>query len=123
LFAAYSFATNVDVTTLTVQSENGVLFNINGGFTAASNGFSAIPSAGTASTQPATWTSGNIVQTALTAGHWYYSLTLTITASATTSTTYTVTVSWNTGSELTKSVCRCLKSHRQTYHAGFASAH
>ena len=98
LFAAYSFATNVAVSTSTVQAENGVLFNVNGGFTAASNGFSTVLSAGTASAQPATWASGGLVQTALTAGHWYYSLTLTINTSASISTTYTVTVSWNTGS-------------------------
>ena len=97
LFAAYSFATNVNVTTSTVQDENGVLFNVSGGFTAVSNGFSVVQSTATASTQPATWTQNTIVQTALTAGHWYYSLTLTIAAAATPSTTYTVTVSWNTG--------------------------
>ena len=101
LFAAYSFASSVNVTTATVQSENGVLFNVNGGFTAVSNGFSVVQSTASASTQPATWTPSGIIQTALAAGHWYYSLTLTIAAAATASTTYTVTVSWNTGTGYT----------------------
>jgi hypothetical protein len=98
LRAGYSFAANVTVTSSTIQSENGVVFNVNGGFTAASNGFSVVQSTASASTQPATWSSGGTVQTALTAGHWYYSLNLTIAAAASPSTTYTVTVSWNTGS-------------------------
>ena len=101
LFAVYSFAANVAVTTSTIQSENGVLFNVIGGFTAASNGFTVVQSAGSASTQPATWAPSGTVQTALVAGHWYYSLTLTLTAAATASTTYTVTVTWNTGSGYT----------------------
>jgi len=98
IFSVYSFAATVSVTPTTVQSQNGVLFNVVGGFTVASNGFSVVQSAGTASTQPATWSNSGTVQTALTAGHWYYALTLTITASASVSTTYTVTVTWNTGS-------------------------
>jgi hypothetical protein len=101
LFAAYSFATSVNVTTSTVQSENGVLFNVSGGFTAVSNGFSVVQSTAVASAQPATWTPSGTVQTALTAGHWYYSVTLTLAASATASTTYTVTVTWNTGTGYT----------------------
>jgi hypothetical protein len=101
LFAVYSFAANVAVTTSTIQSENGVLFNVNGGFTAASNGFSVVQSTGSASTQPATWANSGIVQTALTAGRWYYSITLTLAAAASPSTTYTVTVTWNTGSGYT----------------------
>lgn len=98
LFSVYSFAASVSVTTSTLQTQNGVLFNVVGGFTATSNGFSVVQSLGTASTLPVAWTNGGTVQTALTAGHWYYSLTLTITASASVSTTYTVTVTWNTGS-------------------------
>ncbi len=101
IFSVYSFAASVNVTTSTIQTENGVLFNVVGGFTAASNGFSVIQSAGAASTQPATWSNGGAVQTALVAGRWYYSLTLTITATATPSTTYTTTVTWNTGSGYT----------------------
>ena len=97
LFAVYSFAANVATTSTTIQTENGVLFNVNGGFTAASNGFSVVQNTGTATTLPATWANGGTVQTALTAGHWYYSLTLTLTGSASASTTYTVTVTWNTG--------------------------
>jgi hypothetical protein len=99
LFAVVSFAATVAVTTYTYQSYSGVFFNVVGGFTAASNGFAVVQSSGSASAQPATWSSGGTVQTALVAGHWYYSLTLTIAASgASPSTTYTVTVTWNTGS-------------------------
>lgn len=98
MFSVYSFATSVSVTSTTVQSQNGILFNVTGGFTVASNGFSVVQSTSTASTQPATWSNGGTVKTALTAGHWYYSLTLTINAGATVDTTYTVTVTWNTGS-------------------------
>lgn len=101
IFSVYSFAANVSVTTSTIQSESGVLFNVVGGFTAASNGFTVVQSAGTATTLPATWANGGSCQTALTAGNWYYSLTLTLTASAQISHTYTVTVSWNTGSGYT----------------------
>jgi len=101
LFSVYSFAANVTVTSSTYQSDSGVLFNVVGGFTAASNGFSVVQSTGAASTQPATWATGTTCQTALTAGHWYYSLTLTLAAAATPSTTYTITVSWNTGSGYT----------------------
>jgi hypothetical protein len=98
LFAVVSFAATVMVTTSTYQSYSGVYFNVVGGFTAASNSFAVVQSAGSASTLPVTWSNGGTVQTALVAGRWYYSLTLTITASASPSTTYTVTVTWNTGS-------------------------
>jgi len=75
--------------------------NVAGGFTATSNGFEVVPTAGAASTQPCTRTSGGTCQTALTAGHWDYSVTLTINSGAQASTTYTLTVSWNTGSGYT----------------------
>ena len=98
MFSVYSFATNVTITTTTTQSQNGVLFNVVGGFTAASNGFQVVYSSGAASTQPMTWSNGATCQTAATAGNWQYSVTLTLAASATPSHTYTVTVSWNRGS-------------------------
>ena len=98
LFAVYSFAAWVSVTTTTIASESGVFFNVVGSFSAASNGFLVVQSSAVASTLPVTWSNGGTVQTALTAGNWYYSFTLTINANATVSHTYTVTVSWNTGS-------------------------
>jgi len=98
LFSLYSFASTIAVTSSPVLSENGVIFNVNGGFTATDNGFSIAQSIGVASTQPIQWSNDGTCQTALTIGDWYYSITLTITASALTSHTYTATVSWNTGS-------------------------
>jgi hypothetical protein len=101
IFSVASFASSVAVTATTYQGQNGVYFNIGGGFTAASNGFNVVQATGTASAQPCTWTSGGTCQTALTAGDWEYSVTLTVTASATASHTYTTTVTWNTGTGYT----------------------
>ena len=98
LFAVGSFATSVGVTTQAYAGQAGVNYVVSGGFTAASNGFQVVQSTAVASTQPATWANGGTVNTALTAGDWYYQVTLTIAAAAQTSHTYTVTVSWNTGS-------------------------
>lgn len=98
IFSVYSFAANITITTTTVQSENGVFFNVTGSFTAVSNGFQVVQSSGSASAQPFTWTNGGTCQTALTAGDWDYSLTLTIAANATASHTFTLTVLWNKGS-------------------------
>ena len=97
MFSLYLFASTIAVTSSPVLSENGVIFNVNGGFTISDNGFSIAQSIGVASTQPIQWSKGDTCQTALTSGDWYYSITLTITASALTSHTYTATVSWNTG--------------------------
>lgn len=101
LFSVGSFATTVGISQATYQAQNGVSYNVTGGFSAASNGFTVVQSAATASAQPCTWSSGGTCQTALTAGDWEYSLTITINAGAATSHTYTVTVSWNTGSGYT----------------------
>jgi hypothetical protein len=99
LFSVGSYAASaVGVTQETYQAQNGVLYNIAGGFTASSNGFTVVPSSAAASSQPATWTSGGTAQTALTQGDWEFSVTLTIAASAATSHTYTLSVQWNTGS-------------------------
>jgi hypothetical protein len=98
VFSIASFAAAVTVTQTTEQAQAGVYFNVIGGFTAASNGFSVVQATAAASGQPCTWANGGTCQTALTAGDWYYSVTLTLNAAATASTTYTVTVTWNTGS-------------------------
>ncbi len=98
LLAVVSFAASVTISTTNYQTVQGVIYNVNGGFTAATNGFQVTYSAATATTLPATWTPSGTVTTATVVGDWQYSLTLTITASASASTTYTVTVQWNTGS-------------------------
>ncbi len=95
------YAASVNVTQTTYQTQQGVYFNVVGGFTAVSNGFLVVQSSGSASSQPYTWANGGTCQTAQTAGHWYYSVTLTLTAAASPSTTYTYTVNWNTGSGYT----------------------
>lgn len=98
VFSIASYAASVTVSTNTYQSVNGVYYNVVGAFTPTSNGFLVSSAAGTASAQPcpaALWAATpGICQTALTAGHWYYSVTLTLTASATASTQYTLTVQW-----------------------------
>lgn len=101
LFSVASFASTVGVSTATIQGQGGVLYNVTGGFTVTSNGFSVQQAAGTASTQPCAWTSSGTCQTALVQGDWVYSMTVTISASATTSHTYTATVDWNTGGSTT----------------------
>jgi hypothetical protein len=98
ILSVTSYAANVSVTNTTVQTENGVLFNVNGGFTGSSNGFIVTQSAASATSLPATWANGGTVTTATTAGNWQYSVTVTLNSGASTSTTYTVTVQWNTGS-------------------------
>lgn len=102
ILSVVSFAATVSVTQTTYQTESGVYYNVVGGFTAASNGFGVIQAGGSPSTQPATWSNGGTVQTALTAGHWQYNITLTLNAPASPSTTYTLTVNWNTGSGYTQ---------------------
>jgi len=97
LLAVVSFAASVTINTSTYQTVQGVIYDVNGGFTAASNGFQVTYSAATATSLPAPWSNGGTVTTATVVGDWQYSLTLTITSSASASTTYTVTVQWNTG--------------------------
>jgi hypothetical protein len=93
-FSMVSYAANVTVTTNSYQSVSGVYYNVSGGFTAASNGFTVVQASG-AATGSCAWATGTSCQTALTAGHWYYSVTITAAAGATLP---TVAVSWNTGS-------------------------
>ena len=93
-----SYAASVTATSTTTQAVQGVMFNVVGGFTAASNGFGLTPSSGSATSLPASWVSGNTVTTAVVAGNWQYAVNVTITAAASPSTTYTLSVQWNTGS-------------------------
>jgi hypothetical protein len=97
-FSITAFATSVSVAPVTYQNIQGVQFVVTGAFSASSNGFFVSQAAGTASSQPCTWSSGGICQTALVAGDWYYSITLTLNTVPATTTTYTATVQWNTGS-------------------------
>jgi len=97
-FSVISYAASVTVVSTTYQSVGGVYYNVVGAFTPSNNGF-FVSSAGTAAVACATglWGAGPpypTCQTALTAGHWYYSLNLVLTASATASTAYTLTVQW-----------------------------
>lgn len=101
IFSVASYAASVSVSTTTYAGQEGVSYNVGTAFTAASNGFQVVQSTTSATTLPATWSNGATVNTALTAGDWYYSLTLTIASSAQTSHTYTLTVQWNTGSGYT----------------------
>lgn len=97
-FAGASFAATVSVTTTTYQSQYGVSYNVTGAFTAADQGFSVIPSAVAASTQPCVWANNGVCQTAQTQGRYRYSLTLTLNTPPGATTTYTVTVKWDQGS-------------------------
>ena len=101
LFSVASFAANVGVSTATIQGQGGVLYNVTGGFTVSSNGFSVQQSTGSASTQPCTWSTGGTCQTALVQGHWIYSITVNISSSATVNHTYTASITWNTGGSTT----------------------
>ncbi len=98
IFSTYSFAASVSITPSTYQGIQGVSYNVTGGLTAASNGFQVVQATGTATTLPASWTNAGTVQTALTAGHWVYSVTVTLNTVPGATTTYTVSVTWNTGS-------------------------
>lgn len=98
VFSAYSFASTTLLTSSAAQSEQGVLFEVNGGFSATNNGFAIASVMSVASMQPVQWSNGGICQTALTAGNWFYICTLTINANAQTNHTYSVSASLDTGS-------------------------
>jgi hypothetical protein len=98
VFSVAAFATSVSVAPVTYQNVQGVQFNVTGAFSASSNGFFVSQAAGTASSQPCSWSNGGICQTALVAGDLYYSITLTLNTVPSSTTTYTATVQWNTGS-------------------------
>jgi hypothetical protein len=101
IFAICSFAASVSVSTTNNAGQVGVLYLVNGYFTAASQGFQVVRSTTTASSQPATWTNGTTCNTALAQGDWYYQVKLDINANATITHTFTLTVQWNTGSGYT----------------------
>ena len=101
-FSVASFATTVSVSTTTFQSQYGVSYNVTGAFTAADQGFSVVPVAVAASAQPCTWASAGTCATALTGGHYKYTLTLTLNTVPGATTTYTVTVKWDQGTGQTQ---------------------
>jgi hypothetical protein len=101
-FSVASFATTVSVSTTTYQSQYGVSYNVTGAFTAADQGFSVVPAAVAASSQPCTWASAGTCSTALTQGHYKYTLNLTLNTVPGATTTYTVTVKWDQGTGQTQ---------------------
>jgi len=64
LLSVVSFAASVSINSTTSQSVQGVVYNVTGGFSAASNGFIVTQSAATATTLPASWANGGTVTTA-----------------------------------------------------------
>lgn len=102
VFSVASYATTVSVSTTTYQSQYGVSYNVTGAFTAADQGFSVVPAAVAASSQPCTWSSAGVCQTGLTQGHYKYTLNLTLNTVPGSTTTYTVTVKWDQGSGQTQ---------------------
>jgi hypothetical protein len=98
ILAVVSFAASVTINTTNSEAVQGVIYNVAGGFTAATNGFQVTYSAASATTLPATWSNGSTVTTTTVVGNWQYSLNLTLNAGASPSHTYTVTAQWNTGS-------------------------
>ena len=102
VFSIASYATTVSVSTTTFQSQYGVSYNVTGAFTAADQGFSVVPAAVAASTQPCTWSNNGVCQTALTQGHYKYTLNLTLNTVPGSTTTYTITVKWDQGSGQTQ---------------------
>jgi len=101
-FSIASFATTVSVSTTTYQSQYGVSYNVTGAFTAADQGFSVAPVSVAASAQPCTWANAGTCATALTGGHYKYTLTLTLNTVPGSTTTYTVTVKWDQGTGQTQ---------------------
>jgi hypothetical protein len=101
-FSVASFATTISVSTTTYQSQYGVSYNVTGGFTAADQGFAVQPTTAAASAQPCTWANAGTCATALTQGHYKYTLTLTLNTVPGATTTYTVTVKWDQGTGQTQ---------------------
>jgi hypothetical protein len=101
-FSVASYATTVSVSSTTYQSQYGVSYNVAGGFTAADQGFAVVPATVAASAQPCTWANNGSCATALTEGHYKYTLTLTLNTVPGSTTTYTVTVKWDQGSGQTQ---------------------
>ena len=101
-FSVASFATTVSITNTTFQSQYGVSYQVTGAFTAADQGFSVVPAGVAASAQPCTWASAGTCSTALTQGHYKYTLNLTLNTVPGATTTYTVTVKWDQGTGQTQ---------------------
>ena len=95
LVALQSYATSVQVSTITYQAQYGIGYKVTAAFTAQDQGFGTIPTSQLASLQPCVWITGTSCTTALTQGHYEYSLILILNAPPSILTIYTVTVNWS----------------------------
>lgn len=93
--AAGSYATNVQVSSVTYQAQYGIAYQVISVFTARDSGFSTVSSSQLASLQPCVWVNGNNCTTTLTQADYEYSLVLILNTPPTLPTTYTVTVVWS----------------------------
>ncbi|MEM3191523.1 MAG: hypothetical protein QW735_03690 [archaeon] len=96
IIATMAVATTVSVSTVTLQSENGVQYVVTGNFIAKSLGFEVMPEA-VSSSSSVTWTSGGEANTAINAGDWVYVVQLTLVVVPSAATTYTINVQWIQG--------------------------
>ena len=97
-FSVTSYAATVTTSSVSNQAQYGVNFDLTTNFSAQDKGFSTVSSTTSASTQPATWSNGGTVNTALTKGDYQYKVLLTLNTPPASTTTYTVTVKWAQGS-------------------------
>ncbi len=88
----HSYASTVSVTTVNLQSQYALVFDVTNKFTAMDQGFNNVTLTQPASPQPCLWINGTSCNTALTAPHLQYSLVLTLNTPPTLLTTYTITV-------------------------------
>src|SRR3989442_1499797 len=95
LAALQSYATSVQVSSITYQAQYGIGYKVTTAFTAEDQGFSTIPSSQLASLQPCVWADGTNCTTTLTQGHYEYSLVLILNTPPSTVAIYTVTVNWS----------------------------
>ncbi len=101
-FSVASYAATVSVSTTTYQAQYGVSYNVTGAFTASDQGFSVVPTTAAASAQPCPWANNGSCATALTQGHYKYTLQLTLNTVPGATTIYTVTVKWDQGTGQTQ---------------------
>lgn len=93
--AVQSYATSVQVSSITYQAQYGIGYQVTTVFTAQDQGFSTIPSSQLVSLQPCVWVNGTSCLTTLTQGNYEYSLVLILNTPPSLLTTYTVTVNWS----------------------------
>ncbi len=98
LLSALSYATTVSISTTTLQAQYGLGYDVTAAFTATDKGFTTTAATKAASAQPATWSNGGTVNTALVKNRYLYSLLLTLNTVPASTTIYTITVKWDQGS-------------------------